>query len=185
MNLFNPPELRSERLVLTPIRVGDEAAVMDLFVDDSYVTQFVGWKPLINQQMAQGFTEREALAWQDEEDCRGWLARDSQTDEVLGSIVARRRDQSAEFSYVVKRVWWNQGYATEIARTFLERARQDSSLRQVSAVCDVENVASHRVLEKAGMKFDKTLPSHQKHNIAAEPRDCVRFTILVGEGGTT
>jgi RimJ/RimL family protein N-acetyltransferase len=103
---------------------------------------------------------------------------------VVGCTIARRRDRSVDFSYVVARPRWNQGYATEIARTLLERARQDRALVQVWAVCDAANVASRRVLEKAGMKFDKTLPKHQRHNVAAEPRDCIRYTAAVETDGS-
>jgi len=182
MTLFDPPELRSERLALTPIQACDALVVQRVFVDDPRVTQFVAWNPLTDSLLAQRFVEREARAWQDGEDCRGWLARLSDSGEVVGFIIARRHhDRSAEFSYVVTRAHWNRGYATEIVRTLLARAGQDRSLLQVWAVCDAENVASRRVLEKAGMSFDRLLPRHQKHNVAAEPRDCIRFTLHLDE----
>jgi RimJ/RimL family protein N-acetyltransferase len=181
MDLFDPPELASDRLALTPFGTGDAAAARLVLADDPFVTRFVGWRPLLSLERAQRFVEREACAWRDREDCRGWLARARDTGEVIGSLIARRRDRSADFSYVVVRRHWNHGYATEMSVAFLERARRDRSLDEVWAVCDAENLASRRVLEKAGMQLDRMLPAHQRHNVSPEPRDCLRFTLLVGE----
>jgi RimJ/RimL family protein N-acetyltransferase len=126
---------------------------------------------LSNEKRAHGKTEKTvgvgSLATQD-------------SGQVCGILIARRHDRTAEFSYVITREQWNLGYATEMARAILERAQQDRSLLQVWAVCDTENIASRRVLEKAGMTLDRILPRHQRHNIDVEPRDCLRFALRVG-----
>ncbi|MHC4848790.1 MAG: GNAT family N-acetyltransferase [Planctomycetota bacterium] len=172
--LFEPRPIRSERLVFTPIRADDAPAVERVFVADPEVTRFVAWRPVTDPR---GFAEREARAWRDGKRCRGWFARHAATGEVVGCVVARREGGSVDLSYVVTREKWDLGYGTEIARTLLERALRDASTREVWAVCDAENIASRRVLENAGMKFDRVLFAHQKHNIADEPRDCLRYSV--------
>ena len=45
--------------------------------------------------------------------------------------------------------------------------------RRAAAICDIDNQASARVMEKAGMNFEGVLRRHTLHpNIAPEPRDC-------------
>jgi RimJ/RimL family protein N-acetyltransferase len=177
INLFDPPILRSERLELSPIGARDASAVQRIFADDPMVTRFVAWRPLVDPNDAQRFVDREDCAWREAEECRGWIARDSASGDAVGCAIARRHDGGTEFSYVVLRSHWNRGIATEIARIIVDRARLDDDVLEIAAVCDVENLASKRVLEKAGMVFDCILPRHQRHNVAPEPRDCLRFVL--------
>jgi RimJ/RimL family protein N-acetyltransferase len=44
---------------------------------------------------------------------------------------------------------------------------------RASALCDVDNAASARVMEKAGMSFEGILHRYSiQPNISVEPRDC-------------
>jgi RimJ/RimL family protein N-acetyltransferase len=63
---------------------------------------------------------------------------------------------------------------TEIARWAL---RQDGVFR-ISAVCDVDNAGSARVMEKSGMVREGTLRRLMIHpNIGDEPRDCFSYAM--------
>ena len=54
----------------------------------------------------------------------------------------------------------------------MDYAFENPCMYRVWAVCDVDNVASARVLEKAGMSFEGILRRYQIHpNIGPEPRD--------------
>ena len=84
-SLFDPPELDSERLILTPVEPRDAPAARELFVDDPEVTQFVAWKPLVTEPGSRMFVEREARAWTENEPCRA-------TDERITMIGIHRLD---------------------------------------------------------------------------------------------
>ena len=51
--------------------------------------------------------------------------------------------------------YWGKGYATEAARGVLEYCRQHLSGKRIVGKALIENVASIRVLEKIGMKFER------------------------------
>lgn len=52
----------------------------------------------------------------------------------------------------------------------------DPYVERVWAVCDVENTASMRVLEKAGFQREGLLEKYGVHpNVSCEPRDCISF----------
>jgi RimJ/RimL family protein N-acetyltransferase len=57
--------------------------------------------------------------------------------------------------YILDPAHAGNGYATEIARDLLSLAFDDLGLRRVTAGCFADNVASRRVLEKAGMRLEQ------------------------------
>lgn len=60
----------------------------------------------------------------------------------------------AELKYALDRAHWGRGLATEAARALLAHAAQAWGLAQVLATSAPQNAASHRVLEKAGLRPD-------------------------------
>jgi len=65
------------------------------------------------------------------------------------------------------------GYMTEAVAGIIDWALKQESVYRVWAVCDVENLASAQVLEKAGMQREGILRRWTMHpNRSDEPRDC-------------
>jgi RimJ/RimL family protein N-acetyltransferase len=94
-------------------------------------------------------------------------------DRVIGMIGCRVRQHAADIGYVLSRKYWGHGYVTEAAKAIVEWATGVEFIYRVSAVCDVENKASARVLEKVGMQREGILKRYIVHpNISPEPRDC-------------
>lgn len=63
---------------------------------------------------------------------------------------------SVEVLYAVRSDAWGRGYATEMAVAAVERARA-LGLPEVVGFTLTTNVASQRVLEKAGLRFERVL----------------------------
>ena len=59
--------------------------------------------------------------------------------------------RSAEVWFKIHPNFWGKGYSTEALKKLLEFGFKDLQLHRIEAGCAVENVASARVLEKAGM----------------------------------
>ena len=77
-----------------------------------------------------------------------------------------------EIGWRLNRAAWGHGYATEAAQAFLNLALADEAVWRVQAFCDVENPASARVLEKAGLKLEGKLRRYLvMPNLGHEPRD--------------
>jgi ribosomal-protein-alanine N-acetyltransferase len=72
--------------------------------------------------------------------CGYWYFRDPPELELLYGIAADH---------------WGQGYATEVARALLRYGFEQLALPAIRGSTDAANVASARVMEKAGMRFDK------------------------------
>ena len=77
------------------------------------------------------------------------------------------------------RAHWGKGYVPEATRAIIEWAFQQPSIFRVYATTDVDNVASQRVMEKAGMQCEGILRSYILHpNISDIPRDSYLYAII-------
>ena len=82
-------------------------------------------------------------------------------DEAIGGVgFALQKDierVSAEIGYWVAEPFWGRGIATEAVRAVTRYALEHHELTRIFAVPFTRNVASCRVLEKAGYVFEGTL----------------------------
>ncbi len=90
-----------------------------------------------------------------------WLLRDRSTGEMVGrgglqyTYVAGLDDVEAGWAIVPER--WRQGLATEFARACTIVALDQLSLLSVVAFTQPDNLASRRVMEKAGFRYEGEL----------------------------
>lgn len=82
-----------------------------------------------------------------------------ETGELVGGValvgVSRMR-REAELSYWCTPSHWGKGITTEAASRLVQYGFEEMGLRRITSTCLATNVASRRVLEKIGMKYEKT-----------------------------
>lgn len=74
-----------------------------------------------------------------------------------------------EVGYAFDKLYWRQGFATEIAAAWLRYGFEQAGLKRIVAVAVPENKGSWRVMEKIGMKFEKRAKYYET--------DCVFYAI--------
>jgi len=127
------------------------------------------------------------------EDAEAFLARNAAEDpptswalatpdEVIGAIgIVQGSDihwLSAELGYWLGEPFWGRGYMTEAVNALIAWALKQQDIYRVWAVCDVDNKASARVMEKAGMQREGVLTRWSVHpNLSPEPRDSYCYSI--------
>jgi RimJ/RimL family protein N-acetyltransferase len=77
----------------------------------------------------------------------------------VGVNLADNRMQ-AEIGYTFAPRWQGHGYATEAVRAMVAHLFRARGLHRVSAECDARNLASARVLERAGFRREGLLRQH-------------------------
>ena len=70
---------------------------------------------------------------------------------LAGIITGKPKYQNAEIWCKLHSKYWNQGYATEVVKQILQLSFTELKLHRVEAGCATGNIASIKVLEKAGM----------------------------------
>jgi ribosomal-protein-alanine N-acetyltransferase len=79
-----------------------------------------------------------------------------------GMKLGKANYRNAELWYKLHINHWNKGYATEVVNELLRLGFEDLQLHRIDAGCAVENIASAKVMQKAGMLYEgrkrKVLP---------------------------
>lgn len=98
---------------------------------------------------------------------------------LIGMFGLHPMKMKVEVGYALARPHWGKGYTTEVLRKVIEWAFTQPEMYRVQAFCDMENLASARVMEKAGMTREGLLRRYVLHpNISAEPRDAYLYAIV-------
>ena len=86
-----------------------------------------------------------------------WAVEEKSTGRFVGWFYLRPAESApareAELGYRLLRSDWGKGYATEGSRALLDKAFAELGVDRVVASTMVVNVASRRVMEKAGLRF--------------------------------
>lgn len=69
-----------------------------------------------------------------------------------------------ELGYVFDQSYWNMGIATEASRATLKYGFLSAKLDKIVAVANPQNIASVRVIQKVGMKYQKNA-YHYGHDV--------------------
>ncbi|MDG2335201.1 MAG: GNAT family protein [Myxococcota bacterium] len=153
--------IRTRRLELRDFRQDDIGAI-HAYRSDLHVTRFMFFGPdTIEETRAYMSTVFEAKS---AEPRRVWelaVVQASNARVIGGCDLTFEGTDQADLGYILSRGAWSRGYATEIARTLLQRGFLDLGLRRVFATCDRENNASRRVLIKAGLRFESVINRHR------------------------
>jgi ribosomal-protein-alanine N-acetyltransferase len=76
---------------------------------------------------------------------------------TIGYINWSEVHRHIETGYAISKKYWNQGYITEALVGLINYLFTNSDLIRIEARCRIPNLASARVMEKAGMAFEGIL----------------------------
>jgi RimJ/RimL family protein N-acetyltransferase len=83
----------------------------------------------------------------------------------------------ASLGYRLRRAAWGRGYATEGARALVRRAFTELGVDEVVATTMAVNAGSRRVLEKAGLRYARTLHLAWPDPLAGNERGDVEYRL--------
>lgn len=172
---MRPPEtFATERLLARPPRVSDAAAVFAAYASDPVATRYLIWKAYTEIAPLEEFLRARAEDWTKDNHRYAYLLCLRGTDVPIGSIAVHFAGDKALFGYVLGQVYWRKGLMAEALRHLVDWSLAQPEIFRAWAYCDVENPASARVMEKAGMTREGILRRwHTCPNISEEPRDCI------------
>ena len=170
-----PDTFVTARLLSRPVAIVDVDAIFDSYAQDDEVARYLIWRPHRNRSETQAYVER-CIATPSEIE-RTYLLVGRDDNVIRGAFALRQRaPHRLDCGYVLARRWWRQGLMTEFLTEVAVWALSQPSVFRISAVCDVENIGSARVLEKSGFVREGLLRRWLLHpNISDEPRDCYSY----------
>lgn len=172
-----PDSFETARLILRPIARGDARAIFTGYAQDPEVVRFAMWRPHDALADTDSYIADCLSTPADKARSYALIAREG--GQLLGNFALRRPDlHRLDFGYVLARQYWGRGLMTEVLSLAARWAMCQTDIWRIGAVCDVENRASARVMEKAGFAREGILRRWLVHpNISDEPRDCYSYAL--------
>lgn len=147
--------LETERLLLRPFKESDLESVF-AYRNDPDVARYQGWDIPYPREKAFKWVTNPDLIVPTEAGGRFKAALELKTvGETIGDIGFMLNEvdsRQAEFGYSLARAFWSQGFATEAGWALLSFLFTELKLHRVTAVMDVDNDASWRLVERLGFR---------------------------------
>jgi RimJ/RimL family protein N-acetyltransferase len=149
--------LETERLALRRLAPDDAAFMLELVTDPSWI-EFIGDRGLKSVDDARAYVVEKYVDGYERHGFGLYLVALKETGEPLGicGLIKRETldDVDVGFAFLPRHA--GLGYATEAAAASLEHGWRDLGLRRIVAITTPNNVRSIRVLEKVGLRFERT-----------------------------
>ena len=115
----------------------------------------------LSDRLPYPYTEKDADEWlnmvSENEAVTGVFRSIICEGKLIGSISVEKKDDDAEIGYMLLNEYANKGIATEAVKQICPIAFNTLSLEQITAYVFQPNIASTRVLQKNGFKYNGTI----------------------------
>ena len=177
--------LETERLLMRRFTEDDVAELVELDGDPDVMRFITGGRATPRREIENdvlpaflGYYERFA-------GYGFWAALEKSTGQFLGWFHLRPPEAAqpgeVELGYRLRRSAWGKGYATEGSRALIHKGFTEFGVECVMASTMVVNVASRRVMEKAGLRFVRTFRHPWPYHIEGDDEGDVEYALLRSE----
>jgi RimJ/RimL family protein N-acetyltransferase len=151
--------IETERLFLRELSADADAAFVLELVNQPSWKQNIGDRGLRTLEDARGYIVNGPAASYRQNGFGLYLVGLKTTGEPVGICGLIKRDslEDVDIGFALLEKFWSQGYAVESARAVLDRGRDAHGLKRIVAITIPTNQGSISVLEKIGLKFEKTI----------------------------
>ncbi len=146
------------RLLLRRFEEQDAEDMFNNWAGDAEVCRYLSWGPHISADVSQKRIRNWVEAYR-RDNSYVWALEMKGKGSAIGSISVEIADdigESCEVGYCLSKEYWNRGVMTEALQAVLHYLFYEVGYRRIQAKHDVLNVASGRVMQKAGMQYVKT-----------------------------
>lgn len=173
-----PESIETSRLRLRKPSLSDADAIFNDYAQDEEVVRYLVWRTHKDIAETRVFLERCIQAWEGRSNVPYAIER-KEDGRLLGMIEAMMGPHSAGAGYVIARAHWGQGYMPEALKALNSLVLAQPEIYRMEILCDVDNLASARVMEKVGMQREGLLRRRSIHPaIGPEPRDCYLYALV-------
>lgn len=148
-------QYETERLLLRLVSTDDAPFILKLMNSEKWI-KFIGDRKVYTETEAQKYI-RERMYPRYEKGYYNYLVINRQTSEKMGCCGIYKRDHleipDIGFAYLPQ--FEGQGFAYDAATKVMEIARQERGMTKISGITLEDNLASRKLLEKLGLKFQK------------------------------
>ena len=154
------PVAASDRLLLRKFTAADARAMAAVFCDPEVMRFSDGG--VRTAGFVRGWIAEQVAGYRGGDGLGRWAIVEAATREVIGYVGLTRAPghcgpDEAELGFRLARPCWGRGYASEAAAMAIDHGAAALRLRRIVAIVDPGNLASVRVVEKLGMRFERAI----------------------------
>ena len=177
--------LETERLVLRQFTENDVDNLVELDSDPEVMRFITGGRPTSRQEIENEVLPRFLDYYERLPGYGFWAAVEKSTGRFVGWFHFRpaqgAHPDEIELGYRLRKSAWAKGYASEGSRALVDKGFAEFGVQRVVASTMVVNVASRRVMEKAGLKFVRTFHQPWPDKIEGDEEGDVEYALLRSE----
>ncbi|MBO4414776.1 MAG: GNAT family N-acetyltransferase [Lachnospiraceae bacterium] len=169
-------EIKTERLTLRPIQVGDETAIHE-YAGDKEITMMY-FLPNETFEETVDFVKRNAEEWNrpDQTNFEFVILYNGTLIGGCDCDLGHSADHSyATLGWIINKKFRHQGFASEAAGVVMDFAFTNLKIDKIYAQCDINNPASFGVMMRIGMKCvdDKGTRTYPRTGITSGEYTCL------------
>jgi len=177
--------LETERLLLRRFTGDDVDDLVELDGDPEVMRFINGGRPTPREVIEDDVLPAFLRFYERDTGHGFWAVVERSTGRFVGWFHLRPADGAppgeVELGYRLRRSAWGKGYATEGSRALIDKAFAELGVQRVVASTMVVNVASRRVMEKAGLRFVRVFHQPWPDYIEGEEEGDVEYALLRSE----
>lgn len=170
--------LESDRLVLRKFTMADAEAMFNTWTNDPEVAQYMRWNAHKDIDETKSVLENRMERYSSLSTYH-WAIVLKDTDKLVGNIAlicANENDMCGEVAYCIGRDYWGRGIIAEALKKVLYFGLLEVGFNRIEAYHAVNNAASGKVMEKAGMKYEGRMRQKYRSRLGFE--DSNMYAIL-------
>jgi len=177
--------LETEQLTLRRFTADDVDNLVELDNDREVMRYINGGRPTPREEIERDVLPAFLTYYERDNGYGFWAAVEKTSGNFIGWFHLRPRPagraDEPELGYRLRRPAWGRGYATEGSRALVDKAFGGLGARRVRAETMAVNVASRRVMEKAGLKYVRTFHQEWPEEIEGTAEGDVEYALTRAE----
>lgn len=171
--------MKCKRILLKALERRDAEAIYTKYAGNKDHVMYMAWPVHASMEDTKAFLNYlEEAAARGLEYGYGIIKRES--GEFMGTIGFKNESGRVFFGYILAPEFHGNGYATEATGMLLDWLKGQEEVYRIWAFCDVNNLASRKVLEKSGLKEEGLIHNWcVAPNQNNRPTDCVFYYLPI------
>lgn len=162
MEHIGTQEIISNRLILRKFSQNDSKEIFNGFRNQKEFLYYTNKKKVSLQDQIDSL--KDINEKYENKDYYNWLIILKDTNQIIGAINlnVNLRNDSVMFNYAIDNRFTRNGYMTEALEAVKDFAFNQMKVHRFEGGCVITNIASKRVMEKCGLKFEGILKDYVK-----------------------
>ena len=150
--------IETDRLIICRLSEGDSEFILELLNSPGWL-KFIGNKNVKTKTDAASYIINGPLKSYEVNGFGLYLLKlkDLSTPVGICGLIKRDTLENIDIGFALLPEYEGNGYAFEAAEAVLKHAKRDLVINKIVAIADKDNVNSIRLLEKAGLTFEKNI----------------------------